>query len=466
MPRIATVFLMMLMTIPASALHAEELKSTADDQQVLNLTIYNAGRALIRDQRKINSTQSYKQIAFMDVARTIIPQTVAIKGLDVLEQNYDYDLLSPQALIQKNIGRTVQLARRSNETGETLQWTQGTILSNNGGVILEMEDGSLESLNNNLNYDMVFAEVPNNLRVSPTLSLLLNKPTPINPTVEMTYLADGMSWQSDYIMQLNPTGDKASLDSWITLNNQSGIGYQDANLQLLAGDINIHQPEALPRMAMMMRAEKADSGVTEEALSGYHLYSIPHKTTINNNQSKQIKLFSAIDIPVNKTLRDKAHVDHRGAATQKSKPEQILAFTNTQPSLGLPLPKGILRVYTEDQQGYPQFIGEDGINHTAVNDALEITLGKVFDISLERKSTKLQKISKKQTRLSREILINNGSEMEQTIEVSEIMPTTTWDIQQSSWSYQRQSPREAEFKVKVPPLKKLTLTYSVLLTYP
>jgi len=444
---------------------AEEIKSTAADQQSVNLTIYNAGRALVRDQRMLTIEQPTSRIAFMDVASSIMPQTVAIDGLQVLEQNYDYDLLSPQALIKKNIGKSVRIARRSNETGETLQWHKGIILSNNGGVILKMEGGSLESLGSNDNYHMVFDEVPDNLRISPTLSLLLKNPVDQNTKAEMTYLTNGMSWQSDYVMQLNSTEDKASLDSWITLNNQSGIGYKDANLQLLAGDINLHQPQPAPRMAMMMRAE-ADSGVSQEALSGYHLYTVPHKTTVNNNQSKQIKLFSAEKIPVNKILQDKAYVDSRGTGIQKSKPEQLIKFENNKPALGIPLPMGTLRVYADDSRGNPQFVGEDGISHTTVNDAVEITLGRAFDISLERKTTSVRKISKKQTRLIREIIINNGSEKQQTVLVTEIMPTQTWTIQQASWSHQRKSPLETEFEINIPALEKLTLSYEVLLTYP
>jgi len=467
MKHLTALFFSSLLILSAQTGYAAEVKTTMDDQQTLNLTVYNAGRALVRDVREINITQAGDQIAFMDVSGNIMPQTVAIKGLDVLEQNYDFDLLSPQSLIKKNIGKLVRLARRSGETGETLEWHRGRILSNNGGVILKMEDGSLESLNANAHYHMVFDEVPDNLRTSPTLSLLLKQPIQQNQLVEMTYLTTGLSWQSDYVLQLDKSETRASLDSWITLNNQSGIDYPNANLQLLAGDINIHLPQPAPMMGreVMMRTQ-ADTGVSEQALHGYHLYSVPHQTTIKNKQTKQIKLFAADNIAVTKYLKDQAYVDSRGLQTQKSKPEQRLKINNAKPTLGLPLPKGTIRVYANDTDGHKQFIGEDGINHTAINDEIDLTLGRAFDISVERKTSSVRKLSKKQTRLSREININNGSKKEQSLRLEEIMPSQTWNIKQSSWSYTQTAPSMAEFEILIPAMQSVKVTYDVLITYP
>lgn len=464
-----------LITLSLSALllnctpgFAQETKSSSADQTSLNLTIYNGGRALVREQRQIQLSHPTQNIAFMDVAEKIMPQTVAIQGLDVLEQNYDFDLLSPQALINKNLGNTVRIARRSSETGETLEWTEGSILSTNGGIILQMQDGSLESLNANKHYHMVFDQVPDNLRTTPTLSLRLKQSAEGVKDVEMTYLTTGLNWQSDYVLQLNDASDSASLDSWITLNNHSGISYQNANLQLLAGDLNLQQPgrkQRLPEEAVAYQARTMDA-VSEQALHGYHLYNVPHKTTIKNKQSKQIKLFTAENIPLVKRLEDRAYVNSRGLNSQKSKPLQFLTVNNKKPALGLPLPKGIIRVYGKDNSGNHQFIGEDAIDHTAVNDEFEIKLGKAFDISLERKTTSVRKLSKKQTQLSREIRINNGSRKDQTVLISEIMPSQDWDIKQSSWPFQRKSPSEAEFEINIPAMSDLMITYQVNITYP
>ena len=455
--------IILLLWQPAVAI---EIKSTAADQVTLSLTVYNGGRALVRDQRRISSDAQTKNIAFMDVAEKIMPQTVAIRGLDILEQNYDYDLLSPQALIDKNIGNNVRIARRSGETGETLEWREGRILSSNGGIVLQMKDGSLEALNSLSHYQLVFDQIPSNLRTSPTLSLLLKQPVNGGSDVDMTYLTTGLSWQSDYVLQLNEDETSADLDSWITLNNQSGIGYQNARLHLLAGDVNMQQVAPPPhRMKTMVMEVMADSVVSEQALHGYHLYTVPHRTTINNRQSKQIRLFSASAIEVSKQLLDRDYVNVQSIDVRKSKPEQFLSFNNNKPALGIPLPKGIMRVYAQDTEGNNQFIGEDGIDHSAVNDELKIKLGKAFDITVQRKTTKFLKSSKKQHQLTREIKINNGSKKTQQLDLVEIMPSQKWVIKQSSSPFSSQSPSEALFQVSIPALQDVTIVYDVELTY-
>lgn len=461
------LFCLILPSMATSPLMAET-RSTANDQTRLQLTVYNAGRALVKDQRIIQLTQAEQRIAFMDVAEQIMPQTVAIKGLDVLEQNYDFDLLSPQALINKNIGKKVRIARRSSDSGETLEWQQGIILSTNGGVILKMNDGSLESLNANTNYHIVFDEVPDNLRTSPTLSLLLKQPVTGRQQVDMTYLTGGLSWQSDYVLQLDQSETVAELDSWVTLNNQSGIDYKNAHLQLLAGDVNLQskQPRAVARMERMMLQSDSMGEIQEQALHGYHLYTVPHQTTINNKQSKQIKLFSSNGITVSKKLQDQAYVDVQAIQPQKSKPEQFLLFKNASPALGLPLPKGTIRVYAYDDNGQQQFIGEDRINHSAVNDNIEIKLGKSFDISLQRKTTQFRQLSKKQQQIKREITINNGSDKTQVLKLSEIMPSRDWSIQQSSHDHQQGSPSVADFTLTLPAQTEIIVDYQVVVSYP
>ena len=459
------VFLALLFPLCGAAY--AETRSTVKDQSELYLTVYNAGRALVRDQRRINIQSSTRHIALMDVAEQIMPQTVAIQGLDVLEQNYDFDLLSPQSLIDKNVGKSVRVARRSSATGETLEWMEGKILSTQGGVILQMQDGSLEILKQDTLYHMVFNEVPANLRTSPTLSLQLGTATEGVKQVELTYLTKGLSWQSDYVLQLNDEENGAILDSWITLNNQSGIRYKNAHLQLLAGDVNMQQPMML---SMMMEdsarvQRKTMAPVPEQALHGYHLYTIPHRTTLNNQQSKQIKLFSSPAFAVRKKLQDQAYVNSHALDTQKSKPEQLLTFKNSKPNLGFPLPKGIVRVYGKDDSGNKQFIGEDQIAHTAVNDELEIKLGQAFDVSVERSTSDFRQLSKKQTQLTREIKINNGSKQEQTLAITEIMPGQVWQINRSTHAYTKATPASAEFSVTIPAMHEFVLSYDVVVTY-
>ncbi len=460
------VALSLLLLMPG-AQAAQEFKTDATHQQSLSLTIYNQGRAMIRDQRQFKIDIPVDAIAFSDVSQKIMPQTVAIDGLDVREQNYDYDLLSPQALIEKHIGKRVKIARRSDETGETLEWTEGVIVSTNGGVILRMDDGRLESLGQNRRYHIVFEEIPDNLRASPTLTLKLYETANGQQQVEMTYLSQGMSWQSDYVLQLAADEKQASLDSWITLSNNSGMAYHDANLKLLAGDVNTVTPgaEAMLMADAMMARGAAKREVREQALHGYHLYSVPFRTTLRDNQSKQIRLFSAEEIPVNKRLQDRALVDQRGLTKQVSKPEQILQLKNRKPALGVPLPMGTVRVYGRDNQDENQFLGEDRIDHTAVNDDVEIKIGRAFDISVQRQTREQVQISKNQQRLTRSVRLNNGGKSEQSVVLYEVMPTLDWQILKSDRKHERTAPREAEFVVTVPALTEVEFEYVVELRY-
>ena len=458
--------LLIALLVITPAICNAEFKSGADDQRELWLTIYNGGRALVKDHRSLNLPAQTRTIALMDVAQKIMPQTVAIDGLQVLEQNYDFDLLSQQALINKNIGHKVRIARRAKNSGETIEWREGVILSTQGGVILKMSDGSLELLDNSSNYHLVFDKIPANLRISPTLSLQLKNPASGHKAIKLTYLTTGLSWQSDYVLQIDPDEKNATLDSWITLNNQSGIRYRNAHLQLLAGEVNMqrrNQPELISD-GLRMKAMMAPA-VSEQPLQGYHLYSVAHTTSINNRQSKQIKMFSATQIPVHKALQDRAYIDAYNVDPMKSKPEQFLLFENTRPALGIPLPKGVIRVYGQDASGQQQFLGEDRIGHTAVNEDLKIKLGKSFDVSVERQTLDVHQISKKQRRYQRRIRINNGGDKAQTITLTELMPTRNWRIDQASLSYRKSSPSSANFTITVPALKKAVITYELTVNF-
>lgn len=453
--------LLLALLLACGSTQAAEYRSGAEQQSNLSLTVYNAGRALVREQRRLDLPPGTEAVALMDVPQQILPQTVAIDGLAVREQNYDFDLLSPQTLLQKHVGKTVRIARRSRETGEVLEWKKGTLLAANGGVILRLEDGRIETLDGNGRYQIVYDQVPANLRERPTLSLRLERPASGGKPLKLTYLTGGLGWSSDYVLELSRNGDRASLVNWITIDNRSGASYRNARIQLLAGDVNRVREGGLRRAekAMMVMADSAEPA--REAIGGFHLYSLPWNTDLEQNQKKQIKLFARDDIPVQRLLRDRAWLGGYSSQEQKSKPDLLLRFDNREPALGLPLPAGIVRVYGQDSRGQAQFLGEDRIGHTTVNDALELKLGKSFDVSVERRSSDYQKISKTQYRVARRIRINNGGEQAQRLELIETLPSLDWSLLDANHPWTKAAPQELRFDLELQPRSQLLIEYRV-----
>ena len=360
----------------------------------------------------------------------------------------------------------MRIARRSRDNGETLEWKKARILAVNGGVILRMEDGSIETLDAASRYRIVFDEVPDNLRERPTLSLKLEQPAKGRKTVRLSYLTTGLGWSSDYVLELARDGRQASLVNWITIDNRSGIAFDQAEIQLLAGDVNlVNRPS--PRRAEKVMMAMADSAEpARESIGGFHLYSLPWKTDLKQNQKKQLKLFGRKNIPVQRLLRDRAWLGGYSSQTQKTKPDLLLRFANREPALGLPLPAGVVRVYGQDSKGNAQFLGEDRIDHTAVNEELELLLGKSFDVSVERRITDHRRISKKQYRITREIVINNGSENEQRLKLTDILPTRDWTVLSSSEQWLKRSPEEIGFDLTLAPKSRKRIEYRMEIRQP
>ncbi len=455
-----------LLLLLAYDLLAAEYRSGAEQQSRLSLTVYHAGRALVREQRKLDLPPGSTRVALMDVPQKILPQTLTIDGLSVREQNYDFDLLSPQTLLQKHVGRSVRIARRSRDSGETLEWKKARILAVNGGVILRMEDGSIETLDADSRYRIVYDEVPDNLRERPTLTLKLEQPAEGRKAVRLSYLTTGLGWSSDYVLELARDGRQASLVNWITIDNRSGIAFDQAEIQLLAGDLNlVNRPS--PRRAEKVMMAMADSAEpARESIGGFHLYSLPWKTDLKQNQKKQLKLFGRQQIPVQRLLRDRAWLGGYSSRPGKTKPELLLRFANREPALGLPLPAGVVRVYGQDSKGNAQFLGEDRIGHTAVNDELELRLGKSFDVTVERRITDHRQISKKQYRITREIVINNGSENAQQLKLTDILPSRDWSVLSSTEQWIKRSPEELGFDLTLAPKTRKRIEYRMEIRQP
>src|SRR3954468_1051012 len=292
--------------LPAYAA-VEEKPSTLSDQQSVAVTIYNENLALIKDMRRVSLAAGENRLALREVSGRMRPETAALRSvshpgaLALIEQNFDFDLLTPAKLLEKYVGRTVRIVKTHPTTGaESLE--TATVLAANNGVVLKIGDRVETGLPGRIVYD----GVPANLRDRPTLVTELNSARAGEQTVELSYLSGGLSWKADYVAELNAADNALDLNGWVTLTNRSGTAYPNARLQLVAGDVNRVRDEmrfaAKAQRGMAPAAEAARSDMHQEQLFEYHLYSLQRATSIADNQTKQVALLSASAVPVTKEL--------------------------------------------------------------------------------------------------------------------------------------------------------------------
>jgi hypothetical protein len=468
-----------LISLPvAHAAPRDEVTSTLTDQQSVAVTIYNDNLALIKDTRRVNLTKELNHLAWREVSAKMRPETAQLRNLSnptgfrLLEQNFDFDLLTPQKLLEKYLGQEVSVIRTHPTTGVESRET-ATVLATNNGVVLKFAD----RIETGTPGRLAFAGVPDSLRDKPTLVISLINPVAGAQELELSYLTSGLSWRADYVAELNATDAALDLNGWVTLTNQSGAAYPNAKLQLVAGDVNRvrDQPSPAPRAVMAKMQDMAGANeMQQESLFEYHLYTLPRPTTLAENQTKQVALMSATAVPVHKEFllqgADYYYSSQQGELGQKLKVGVFVEFKNsTENKLGLPLPKGVVRVYKKDSQGNAQFIGEDRIDHTPKNEIVRLKLGDAFDVTADKKQTNFQKIGgtgryNYTFESAYEIVLKNAKTEEVTVTVREPMPGD-WTIISESQTHTKAASGTAEWQVKVPAEGQTTLIYRVRVNY-
>ncbi len=444
-----------------------------EDQTAVAVTIYNVNLGLVKDQRQLKLQKGEGEVRFMDVASQIIPASVHIKSiidsgsLLVLEQNYEYDLLNPQKLLDKYVGKDVKLYYKNPYT-EREEVITATLLSNNGGPIFK--------IGNDITFGhpgrIIFPGVPENLISKPTLVWLLDNSLSSAQKIEASYLTNGINWRSDYVLTLNDKDDMADLSGWVTIDNKSGAAYQNAKLKLVAGDVNRVRDEYEYRDKMLRVAEaaaKAAPQFKEEEFFEYHIYTLQRPSTIKDNQTKQISLITAGDIPVKKELvyygAKYYYYSQYGEAVSNQKVGVFVEIENKKEhNLGIPLPKGIVRVYKHDSEGSLQFVGEDRIDHTPKDEKVRVKLGDAFDVVASRKQTDWKKIASDTYEAAFELSLRNHKEEDVTVKVIEPIPGD-WTMLSSSHEYTKTEAFTAEFTISVPKDKEVKLTYRVRMRF-
>lgn len=455
----------------------KEVATTTKDQQSLAVTIYNDNLALVKDQREVKLGKGEQALAFQEVSAQIRPETALLRNLTqpkdfwVIEQNFDFDLLTPTKLLEKYVGQKVMVLRsvpNAEGAGAKEVREEATVLATNNGVVLQFADRIETSVQGRL----VYPKVPETLRARPTLVLSLHSPAEKAQKLELSYLTGGLSWRADYVANLSADEKQLDLNGWVTLTNQSGAAYPNATLQLVAGDVN--RVREAPKPAMYaMRAKSAEAAapeMKEESLFEYHLYTLDRPTTLKENQTKQVALLSASSVPVRKEylLRGESYYyqGQQGELGDKLKVGVFVEFDNkAEARMGMPLPKGVVRVYKRDSEGRAQFIGEDRIDHTPKHEKVRLKLGDAFDITGKRKQTDFKNLGKQAswrnvTEMAFEVELKNAKKEAVTVSVLEPI-YGDWEMVQKSHPFTKEAAGAARFKVEVPAEGSATLTYRV-----
>ena len=438
------------------------------------------------EARNLPLNAGANRIALRDVSARIMPETASLAArsgaaLQLLEQNFDYDLLSAQSLLGKYVGKRVTVIHTNPASGaETRE--EATVLANNDGVVLQYADRIETGLPANAR--LAYGDVPANLRDHPTLTVDLQSGQAGEQTVDLAYLSGGFSWQADYVASLANDEKSLNLAGWVTLDNQSGTTYDNATLQLVAGDVSRVRPDfdSMALRAAPVAAMEAAAPMAEESLFEYHLYTLNRPTTLKNNQKKQVALLSAANVPVRKEYRLQGenytyYNSLRGESPElgdKRKVDVFVEFKNEEKGqLGIPLPKGIVRVYKNDSDNRAQFIGEDRIDHTAKNDTVRLKLGSAFDVTGVWKSVSVKNLDSgklgklidgEQFEATYSIELSNAKKEDVTVKVVEPLPGD-WNITAETFKHEKVGADLAQWQVPVPADGKVELKYTVRIKF-
>jgi len=445
--------------------------STELDQKDLAVTVYNSNVALVRDVRRLRLPAGTLDLRYMDIAAQVNPATVHIvsltapKELSVLEQNYEYDLLSPQKLLQKYVGKELTLVRLVTENNSTKEVTvKATLLALNEGPVWKVGNEIITGMGADR---YVFPDLPENLYSKPTLVWLLDNSRAGEQTVEASYLTNQVNWNADYVLTIRADQKAADLNGWVTVINNSGTAFRNAQLQLVAGEVHrvSEAPPAAPRPMAMRAAQAVATQFVQEPISEYHLYTLERRTNIQNNETKQVSLLDATGISINKIFEVDGqqyyyHNAQRPGEPIKEPVQVHIKFKNSQEnSLGIPLPAGTARVYQGDSKGRVQFIGEDRIGHTPKDETLDLHVGNAFDVIAERKQTDFKAYGRA-FEFAFEISLRNHKPEPITVIVNEPIGGD-WTMLDSNYKHEKTAAFAAQFTVPVAANAESLLKYRV-----
>lgn len=455
-------------------------QSEKGQRESVAVTVYNQNFGVVKDTRRLQLAPGLVELSFKDVSANIQPETVQLHSLtqgarlQVLEQNYRYDLLSPSKLLEKYVGKSITVYRYDEKTGRDVK-KSAEVLSVEGGVVLRI-DGEVTAVPSGAlgqsAWRYAFPEVPSSLLEKPTLVWLLDSDR-VEQRVELTYLTQNLNWRADYVLKLSADDTKADLNGWVTLDNTSGTSYEKASLRLVAGDVNRVQPPSPKQIALAeseipMAAPEAPQ-FRQEDLFEYHLYSLERPTTLRDKETKQVSLLSAEGVSVVKKLVFNGQpYFYRGRYGQLASNQKVGVFVEFQNSeknrLGMPLPKGTVRLYKADSAGALQFVGEDAIDHTPRDEKLALKVGEAFDVVGDRVQKDWAQVGNCVAEGSFEVELRNHKDTDVQVEMNE-PAGGEWELLSQSQPSVKVDAATFRFDVKVPARASSKVSYRIRVRY-
>ena len=460
------------LALSAGAQEPQKLRIDADSREDVMVTVYNNNYGLVREVRRVTLPKGTLELEVRDVAEKIDPTSVAFKSLTapfqigIYEQNYRYDLLSPQTLLNKFVGRRIRISNTVlKNKSQIVESRQGKLLSTNNGNIVQFSNGEIAI---NPPGSISVAEVPEDLIAKPSLVWLLGNEWEDEQEIEISYLTNDMRWHADYVSVINPDDTELDLTGWVTLKNHSGTTFPNAALKLIAGDVRRVEPERKVRtMAGLGFAnERMPSApqFEEKAFFEYHLYTLGRRTTLANMETKQMTLLEGKGVPAQKKYIVESPPWARQATARGVEKRDVqvkIEFENKKENnLGIALPAGRVRVYKADTDGSLQLVGEDRVDHTPKDEKVRLLLGNAFDIVAERSQTDYRKISSNKAEFAYRVTLRNHKEEPVTINVMEHV-WGDWKMLEESHDHTKRDASTIEFQVPVDADGEATLTYRV-----
>ena len=430
----------------------------------VRITVYNDNRALISEYRKISLKKGINEVRVTDVPAKIDPTSVHFISVTdptntlVLEQNFEYDLVSTDKLLSKYIGQKIQVITKKGNSH------QGILLGVSGGLILKNEDNGITVINKQNVGETIFPSLPQGLIARPALMWQIYTKKRGNHDIEIAYITKGVTWHADYVLALSKGDSLGDLNGWITVDNRAGSTFSHAHMKLVAGTLHKAAPMMEDKILYKAAAKARPREVKERALFEYHLYDVSRPITLKNNQTKQIEFITRSKIPIEKRFVLDSKNFYFAQSSQKQPIEVQLQFKNeTSSGLGIPLPAGKVRIYKEDVDGSLQLIGEDNIGHTPKDETISLIAGKAFDLLGKRIKVDHKTLGKRSRSETWEILLYNHKDEKVRVHVIERMPSWgEWEIIKETNKHKKLDSSSIEYEIQVPANGTVSITYTVI----